>query len=227
MVYVREFDGKAHDFGVIGVDKGTLIMYDRQTHSWWNQLFGEAIKGEMKGQQLQKLPSTMTTWGKWRALHPDTTVYVKSSIPYRARFDEEHFAKIAQQDPEAELAATDWVIGLEGHVDAVVYPAKHLAQARVVNDHLEGQATLVYLSEDLATARVLDREIDGRELTFALAAGDRLRDQETGSLWDPLSGKAISGELAGQELAPLVSTYALWFAWQKYRPDSRIWGEAD
>lgn len=225
MVYVREFDGKPHDFGVIGVEEGTLIMYDQQTHSWWSQLFGEAVKGPMKGHRLVKLPSTMTTWGKWRALHPETTVYIKSSIPYRARFDGDYFSAIAQEDPEAPLTPGDWVIGLEGHVHAVVYPVKRLARTRLLNEHFEGLATLVYLSEDLATARVLDREIDGRELTFALADGDRFRDEETGSLWDPLSGRAISGELVGRELQPLVSTYSLWFAWQKYRPDSVVWGE--
>ena len=224
MVYVREFDGKAHDFGVIGVEKGTLIMYDAQTHSWWSQLFGEAVKGPMKGRSLDKLPSTMTTWGKWRALYPQTTVYVKTSIPYNARFDSDHFSRIAKKDPDGPLEATDWVVGLEGHVEAAVYPAKRLAGMRLLNEHFEGQATLVYLSEDLSTARVLDREIDGRELTFVLTEEDQLRDLETGSLWDPLSGKAISGELGGQELKPLVSTYSLWFAWQKYRPDSEVWG---
>ena len=224
MVYVREFDGKTHDFGVIGVDKGTLIMYDDQTRSRWSQLFGEAVEGPMKGQTLEKLPSTMTTWGQWRDLHPDTTVYIKSSIPYRARFNGEHFADIARQDPDSELQPNDWIVGLEGHVNARVYPAKRLAQQRLLNEHFEGQATLVYLSSDLTTARVLDREVDGRELTFALTDDDQMRDQETGSLWDPLSGRAVSGELEGKELQPLVSIYALWFAWQKYRPDSEIWG---
>ena len=54
-----------------------LVDYDKQTSSRWSQLFGNAVSGPMKGEQLVKLPSTMTTWAKWKALHPNTTVYVK------------------------------------------------------------------------------------------------------------------------------------------------------
>jgi hypothetical protein len=59
---------------VVGVKDGTLILCDRQTSSRWSQLLGTAISGEMAGKKLVKLPSVMTTWGRWRRLHPTTTV---------------------------------------------------------------------------------------------------------------------------------------------------------
>ena len=43
VVYDGTFDGKARNFGVIGVDKGALIMCDDESRSWWSQLFGESI----------------------------------------------------------------------------------------------------------------------------------------------------------------------------------------
>ena len=52
----------------------------------------------MKGRKLTKLPSTMTTWGKRRELHPDTTVYVKNSIPYNRRFTENTFKEICSKE---------------------------------------------------------------------------------------------------------------------------------
>ncbi len=61
-------------------------MHDAQTKSRWSQLMGEAVSGEMEGRSLEKLPSTMTTWGLWKAIHPDTTVYIKPDTPYRSRF---------------------------------------------------------------------------------------------------------------------------------------------
>ncbi len=69
-MYDRTFDGKELNFGVIGVDKGSLVMYDEGTRSWWSQLFGEAFQGEMEGRKLTKLASTMTTWDKWKASTP-------------------------------------------------------------------------------------------------------------------------------------------------------------
>ena len=224
MVYAREFDGQAHEFGVIGVDEGTLIMYDAQTRSRWSQLFGTAVEGPMSGRTLEKLPSVMTTWRKWRELHPDTTVYVKRSIPYRARFTEETFAATAIAPGDGPLQAEDWIVGVEGHVDARAYPARVLVSERVINDTLEGAGIVVFLSQDSATARVFRSAVGEESLTFTVADGDRMRDTDTGSLWDPLSGEAIEGPLRGETLQPLISTYSLWFAWEKYRPDTVVYG---
>ena len=224
MVYAREFDGEAHNFGVSGLDEGTLIMYDAETRSRWSQLVGKAVSGQMQGRQLDKLPSTMTTWARWQALHPDTTVYVKRSIPYGARFTADAFAGVASAEP-GPLQNEDLVIGVEGHVEARAYLARHMArEGRLVNDQLEGAPIVVFLSEDLATARIYDRRLDDRTLSLELASGDGMRDVETGSTWDPLSGAAVAGPLEGQQLRPLVSTYSLWFAWKKYRPDTSLHG---
>ena len=122
------------------------------------------------------------------------------------------------------MVAEDWVIGVEGHVEARAYPARRLASQRLVNDQLEGRPITAYLSPDLATARVWTGQLEGKELSFTLTEAEQLRDRATGSLWDPLSGEALSGPLAGQRLTPLISTYSLWFAWQKYRPDTVVWG---
>jgi hypothetical protein len=62
-------------------------------------------------------------------------------------------------------------------------------------------------------------------LSFELGDGDRLRDTETGTTWDAVSGRAISGPLGEERLRELISTYSLWFAWQKYRPDTSVHGE--
>ncbi len=217
-------DGKNLDFGVIGVEKGTLLMYDQQTRSWWSQLFGEAIRGPMKGSKLVKLPSTMTTWAKWKNLHPDSTVYIKPSIPYKPRFTEKTFARLASHG-DGPVENNDLVVGVEGHVAARAYPVRRLARERVVNDTLEKQPIVVFLSEDLATARVLDRSIDEKTFTFAVADGDRLKDTETGSIWNPMTGEAVSGPLKGKRLKAFVSTYSMWFAWKKYRPDTAVYGE--
>ncbi|MCP5120737.1 MAG: DUF3179 domain-containing protein [bacterium] len=225
-MYDRTFDGKELNFGVIGVDKGSLIMYDSESRSWWSQLFGEAIKGNMKGKKLVKVPSTMTTWKQWRELHPDTTVYVKPSTPYRAQFTGNRFAGIAGREP-GPVKEDDVVLGVEGHVEARAYALWQLAKQRVRNDVLERQPVVVYLSQDMATARVYHRRLDSRTLTFAMAPDDRLRDAETKSTWDPVRGVATAGPLSGKQLQAVTSTHALWSVWKRYRPDTVLVGGAD
>ncbi len=222
MVYVREFDGESHNFGVVGVEEGTLLMYDQESGSWWSQLFGEAVRGDMEGEKLVKLPSTMTTWGKWKEMHPDTTVYVKPSIPYQSRFTEDSFSRIASGG-DGPLEGDDWVVAIEGHIEARAYLARALAQQRLLHEVFEGAPILVYLSEDLSTARILLRNVGDNQLSFVLADGDKLRDEQTGSIWDPVSGIAVEGPMRSERLQPLISTYSLWFAWEKYRPDTVVW----
>ena len=225
-MYDREFDGKQHNFGVIGVDEGTLIMYDDETESYWSQLVGKAVSGDMEGTQLEKFPSTMTTWGQWKELHPQTTVYVKRSVPYNSRFTKETFAKVAAMEP-GPVRSNDLVVGLEGHVHARAYLVRRLADERLVEETFEGAPIAIYLSEDLATARVLDRTVDGRTLSLSLDENEHLVDAETGSRWNPVSGEAVSGPLAGKSMASLVSTYSVWFAWEHYRPDTTVHGESE
>ncbi|MCP5118042.1 MAG: DUF3179 domain-containing protein, partial [bacterium] len=214
---------KELNFGVIGVDKGSLIMYDSESRSWWSQLFGEAIKGNMKGKKLVKVPSTMTTWKQWRELHPDTTVYVKPSARYRPQFTGNRFAGIAGREA-GPVEGDDVVLGVEGHVEARAYALWRLAKERVRNDMLEGKPVVVYLGQDLATARIYVRSVDDRALTFAAAAGDRLQDAETKSTWDPVRGVAIEGRLKGKKLQPISTTHALWSVWKRYRPDTVLVG---
>ncbi len=220
-MYDRKFDGKEINFGVIGVNKGSLTMYDDATRSWWSQLFGEALSGEMKGEKLTKLPSTMTTWDKWQALHPDTTVYVKSSIPYNPRFTAETFKNFASM-PAGPPKPTEVVLGVEGHVQAKAYLLRRLAKNRLRNEELEGKGILVFLSDDHATSRIYSGEVDGRTLSFVPASGDRIKDRETGSVWNAINGRALSGPLAGKQLGAMATTYALWDVWKRYRPDTTL-----
>ena len=49
-------------------------MYDHQTESLWSQVLQRAVTGPMTSTKLSRLPSTLTTWGKWRKKYPETDV---------------------------------------------------------------------------------------------------------------------------------------------------------
>lgn len=227
MVYARTIEDETLNFGVSGLDNGTLILYDNESKSRWSQLVGEATEGAKKGQRLEKLPSTMTTWASWRERHPATTVYIKTSTPYGATYTGSAIAGLADAEP-GPVRGTDLVIGVEGHVEARAYLARRLVtDGRLVHDDLEEAPILVVLAKDHATGRVYERRVGERTLTFELGEDDQLRDSETGTSWDAVSGRAESGALEGEQLRELISTYSLWFAWQKYRPDSSVHGEGE
>jgi hypothetical protein len=73
---------------------------------------------------------------------------------------------------------------------------------------------------------VWTREIDGQVLTFHLAGINNqnflMRDEETGSFWQQINGKAVSGPLAGRKLT-LVHCDELMFAtWKAENPEGSV-----
>ncbi len=75
LVFERTFEGRAVEFGVSGLlRKNDLILYDRASESLWQQITGRAFAGPRRGEELRTVPVTMTRWGTWRAVHPDTRV---------------------------------------------------------------------------------------------------------------------------------------------------------
>ncbi|RME66426.1 MAG: DUF3179 domain-containing protein [Alphaproteobacteria bacterium] len=86
IVFDRRLDGTVYDFGVSGkLRNSDMIMYDRQTESWWQQFVGEAIVGEMTGARLAKIPSRIVPFSVFAADHPQGRVLVPprfSNRPY-------------------------------------------------------------------------------------------------------------------------------------------------
>lgn len=80
MVFDRRVQGQTLSFGVSGKLRASdMVMYDRQTESWWQQALGQGIVGEMTGVQLTQLPAVLESWSQFRARHPDGLVMAQPS----------------------------------------------------------------------------------------------------------------------------------------------------
>jgi hypothetical protein len=75
IIFDRRLGGQVLSFGVSGkLRHSDMIMYDRQTESWWQQALGEGIVGTMTGKRLKELPGWMESWGSYRARNSDGLV---------------------------------------------------------------------------------------------------------------------------------------------------------
>ena len=69
------FERGSVEFGVSGnLTNSNLIMYDRESDSWWPQVLGASVLGERNGLALHEIRVTWTTWERWREAYPDTAV---------------------------------------------------------------------------------------------------------------------------------------------------------
>ena len=77
IAFDRRAGGRVLDFGTTGkLRHSDLVMYDRQTESWWQQFLGEAIVGAFAGTTLKMIPVRLESFAEFKARAPEGKVLV-------------------------------------------------------------------------------------------------------------------------------------------------------
>jgi hypothetical protein len=245
IAFKRTFDGQVLDFGTTGrLRFSNLIMYDRQTETWWQQATGEAIAGELTGAQLEFYPASMIAWEDFKSLYPDGRVLSRAtgtsrnygSNPYFGYDDVDQTPFLYNGPTPETLPPMARVLTVDLNGEAVAYPYDVLQEQRVINDTAGGEEIVVFWTEGTASALdtrqipegrevgaavAYSRSLEGQVLTFR-AAGDQILDEQTGSQWN-IFGQAVAGGLQGKQLPPVVSINHFWFSWAAFRPETRVY----
>jgi hypothetical protein len=229
-VYARDVNGRTLTFGVSGkLIRNSLVMFDRETGTFWSHLTGEALEGPLVGQHLQQLLSEQTTWGRWRAEHPKTLMLDVDPNdvrfdPYQTYYGEPDAGVVGRKRPDDRLPVKEKVIGVRLGGEVKAYPFTALARDRVVNDKVGGVPLVVVFDPVSYSGAVYRRDPGGTLLTFtAGSTGLSLRDDQTGSEWDGLSGEAMTGSNAGMQLEQVPITYSFWFGWVDFYPNTEVY----
>ncbi|MFH0916496.1 MAG: DUF3179 domain-containing protein [bacterium] len=245
IVFDATISGRPLDFGTTGrLRFSNLLMYDRQTESWWQQAGGDAVIGELTGARLTFLPAAITSWDEVRNRHPDAQVLSRDTghrldygrNPYPGYDDVNSSPFLFRGDTPDQLPAMARVTTVELNGEAAAYPNTVLQEIGVVNDAVGGVEVVVFWQPGLASALdsdsisegqdvgangVFERTLNGQTLSFTMS-GAGITDDQTGSTWNIL-GEATGGSLVGQALAPVVKVDHFWFSWAAFRPDTRIY----
>ena len=197
-------------------------MYDHRTGSYWFQVLGEAIVGEMTGKRLTPLAAMTISWGEWKRLHPDTRLLVSDGgepfgsqysldpfgTGYSERLDQGRFPFPVSRDKlDDRLRASELVITVEVDPAAKAYPLGLIGEA-AVNDRVGGQPVVIFSRGTTGSAFIARAE--GKQLSFQLKE-DLFVDEETGSTWNA-AGRAVAGPLEGASLVGVPSRRAFWFS---------------
>jgi Protein of unknown function (DUF3179) len=221
LIFSREVGGEPLTFFLSGeLTKDNMVMQDAETGSKWAQYTGEAIAGPLEGQKLEQLAATWTDWKTWREAHPTTTAL---KLP-RAVENYQHDATYSHFPPErAFFSRLQWGLTLGNRSRS--WPYAQLTHVPLVNDRFADRPILIIFDEVTSTPTAFERRVDDLELTFERSA-DGIRDDETHSLWDPFTGRSLSGRMKGRQLRPLAGTISLQWAWRNFFPKSEIWTAA-
>lgn len=247
LAFDRRFDGRVLDFGTTGrLRHSDLVMYDRQTESWWQQATGQGIVGEYAGRELTFVPAPVVSWATVKELHPDAAILSRETGYSRSYGDNPYrgydaigggpFSRFFRERLDNRLPAMARIVAVSIAGEDVAYPFSALAESRVVNDRVGGEYIVVFWApgtasaldtrrisqgRDVGATSVFDPVLSGQRLTFTSSGDGLYRDRQTGSLWNVL-GQAVSGPLAGERLTAVPHGNHFWFAWSVFKPDTRL-----
>ncbi|MEM9221800.1 MAG: DUF3179 domain-containing protein [Pseudomonadota bacterium] len=136
VVFDRNLDGRELEFGTTGkLRNSDLVMYDRQTESWWQQFTGRAVVGELTGETLKMLPSRMEPLSAFAERHPDGEVLERpqgarrpyGSNPY-VGYDTGNWPFLYRGDYDGPIPPLSYVVS----VDEDAWPLSLLREAGTI-----------------------------------------------------------------------------------------------
>lgn len=249
MVFSRRHKGELLDFGVSGkVYTSNLVMYDRQSESWWLQFTGEGVVGKYAGDVLELLPSQIVSFKHFKSEYPlgkvlsretgfnkkyginPYTHYDSRSLPigwfYRKPFDD-------------RLPAMERVLGVTDGDHSVAFPFSYLNTVPLLHTEVAGQDVLIISkpgmassvdkrvireSKNVLAAAAYSRFVVDQVLDFELK-GNEIKDIQTRSTWN-MFGVAIDGELKGARLTQVDRGVYFSFVWLDFFPQSEIFNKS-
>jgi hypothetical protein len=234
--YHSQVGGRAFTFGTSGLlYRSIKLMFDEETGSLWNTADGRPVIGALAGSglELKSEPVVTTTWGEWRAAHPDTTVLDRET-GHRRDYSEgaayrEYFAsdRLMFEVPQADrrLKNKAEVVGVllspAGAPDAprkaLALSAEFLRRERVHHLSFAGHA-LVVVTTPAGANRVY--ATDGRR--FVAGSGpEELRD-EAGGTWSVGEDALRAGPAPAPSFARVPARRSFWFGWHAQFPDTEL-----
>lgn len=254
MVFNRKVKHKGQEvilnFGVSGIlMHNDMVMYDHQTESWWQQLMGEAIVGEMAGTELKMMRAMIISVKDYFDRYPDGQILApamkvkigkKVHRPFHHMEHNHHQLAEEYYIPEKtdpRLPPLERVLDI--HVDdhAKIYPFTNLAEKKVINESFDGMSFVIFFHDE--TVSVLDEDdlkkskktgsatafkshLDGVDYTFE-TFGNYFKDHQTGSVWD-ITGYCREGVNKGKQLWLLPHSNHFAFAYLAFFPECEIYG---
>lgn len=204
IVFDRRSGRRVLDFGVSGnLRNSDLVMFDRQTESWWQQFGGLALIGDLAGTRLRKLPARIVSWADFRRAHPSGEVLTRETgnprsygqNPYVGYDDVNSPPFFPARNGDDRLAPKERVVFLERGDKTAAVPHSVLARKRVVEVRLDGATYVVRTRGKVSSPLDRGTLADGRDIL------------------------AVDVTVDGK---PVAFDEPFWFAVAAFRPDTRI-----
>ncbi len=145
-----EIDGvkQTSEFGTSGkLYNSNLIMYDRLTDSYWTQIDGLAVVGELTGQELKAISIDTVSWREWK----NSENFEKSEVLSKNT----GFSRSYGQDPYGSYYEDSFLIFPVENNDNRIHPKTPVLGIEINNEFK------AYKEQDVKDLKIIEDEVSG------------------------------------------------------------------
>ena len=227
-MWKRTARGRELHFYLAGINNQNFLMRDRETGSWWQQVTGRAIAGELAGSALELMPNDELTFALWKSESPHALVLAPVA-GHEKDYDKEWEKEVAKYPvpmtfPGQGLKDRDVILGVEIGGQARAFSLAKVRGESPVEDKIAGVPVALVNGPDGESVRVFRSQWNGLDIELYRDAQSpewRLLDSQ-GNAWN-FAGCAISGPAVGQCLEKINFLKDYWFDWKNYNPRTTVY----
>jgi hypothetical protein len=230
----REIDGSVTTFGVSGLlYNSNLIMYDRESCSYWGQMLGKCISGPKISRKIKSYPFLEINFKAFKKMFPDALVLDRNTSFNRNYFTNsyggyasDHVIAFPVQNTDDRLFSKEKVLGIRlgrsaWAVRTNILEGKDMVVSNIIVENkrivIIGHGVDGYLTGFDGNAP------DGTQLMFHkiehnISDPSIVMEDNEGNQWD-IFGKCTSGPRMGQNLVHEDVYPGYWFAWSAFHPN--------
>ena len=229
-MWKRTARGRELHFYLAGINNQNFLMRDRETGSWWQQVTGRAIAGELAGSALELMPNDELTFALWKSESPRGLGLVLAPVSgHEKDYDKEWGKEVAKYPvpltfPGQGLKDRDVILGVEIGGQARAFPLAKVRSESPVEDKIGGIPVALVTGPDGESVRIFRSQWNGLDVELYRDAQNpewQLVDSQ-GNTWN-FAGCATRGPAAGQCLEKINYLKDYWFDWKNYNPRTTVY----
>ena len=157
IAYRGEINGERVEFGTSGkLYNSNLVMYDRKTDSYWSQIDGISIVGELTGMKLEQISIDTVVWRDWKDFHPDAEVLSQKTgfrrsygtDPYGSYYEDSFLIFPVENEDSSSVHPKTVVFGIEVNGKFKAYKESDLIAESEIIDNFNGVDLIITREED-------------------------------------------------------------------------------
>ncbi len=165
IAYERQINGQEVEFGTSGkLYNSNLVMYDRKTDSYWSQIDGLAIVGELTGTKLTPVSIDTVVWRDWKNGHPDSEVLSQETgfsrsygrDPYGSYY-EDSFLLFPVENEDDRIHPKTVIFGIQVNGIYKAYKEDDLKELKEIEDTI-GRVRIKVERDDSGTVSITNLE---------------------------------------------------------------------